>query len=141
MKMEAFASPGRESAAPHGTPSPGGINHEKMSKVLSRKNRTPMSTPQPNLPSREVHSGADTHQFVREESPMMGQSHVHVDEETTYLESEIAQLKDERNLLLEDQSKLIAIIQSDNAKMMDVLNVSLASLLLLSQQRIHVSSL
>ena len=90
MKMEAFASPSPDGGAHPTAPSPGGINHEKMSKVLSRKNRTPMSTPQPSLPSRGAHSVADMHQYVREESPMVAQTHVHVDEETSYLESEIA---------------------------------------------------
>ena len=118
MKMEAYAStPPREAM----NETSDGINHERISKMMSRKNRTPVANaPTTSLPR---HGEDIPHRLAAEESPVVAPHESRGHEETSYLEAEIAHLRGERDLLLEDQAKLMSIIQADNAKMMEVLNV------------------
>lgn len=131
LKMEAIASPGGSRTKERDETSAGG-SQDKMSKLLSRKNRTPGGLSSPVLPSKGHHPAAEAQRFVEDGTPAVPHDHsMHISEETSYLEAEIAQLKDEKALLLEDQSKLMLMIQTDNAKMMEVLNVCQLSIAIL----------
>lgn len=143
LKMEAFSTPNGHEQPADDNPATPGLSREKMSKLLSRKNRTPTSgtVQQTALPSRGQHLRGDAQRLVEDDIPSVHHEHrhLHVSEETSYLEAEIEHLKAERNVLLEDQARLVAIIQGDNSKMMEVLHVSI-SLLFSCLCRGHVVS-
>lgn len=117
LKMEAFEGDDKLLGKDRDQP---GISREKMSKLMSRKVRTPQQTP-PLLPKNAL----DDTLYRLSEDPVGSREVAHSNEEMAYLEAEIATLRSERDLLLEDQSKLVGIIQSDNAKLVRVLNVGL----------------
>jgi hypothetical protein len=135
MKMEAqddFASPepGPVPGPSGGAPASGAqeATPDKISKLLSRQGRSPAPAnhnPPPSLPRHYQDDHASPQRGLSEGghgAPGNDQYAHRGNEETSYLEAEISHLKEERGSLLEDQAKLIAIIQSDNAKLMEILN-------------------
>jgi hypothetical protein len=138
MKMEAqgdLASP-----APSGGDQEG-AGPDKVSKLLSRQGR-PSPAPASHSHSHSQAHSLPRHSFHQDHAPAQqglaegahgagaggghDQYHSHDSEETSYLEAEIARLREERDGLRGDQDRLVLIIQSDNAKLMEILNVSIA---------------